>query len=118
MASAHIGAVAILLVALRSLPTLVSARFQSADSAHVWVGKYTSFHRGAAGIANATNSTDETMLWAIGRNNYRQLGIADSGSPPCWAPVVFPQSSARLVQVAAGAWHTLFMFDDGAVYGG
>ena len=71
----------------------------------------------AAGTYHGLALTSSGELYAFGENHFGQLGV-DTGNDvnPTPTPVTLPEESDPVVQVAAGAYHSLALTSSGQLY--
>ena len=86
------------------------------------------FHEGAnnikisqitCGLAHTMFLTDDGNVYGVGKNNYNQLGYSSSNSDQSTPRYLswFNDNSIVISQIACGGYHTMFLTDNGNVYG-
>lgn len=69
----------------------------------------------SAGSEHTVILTDDGKVWATGYGNSGQLGgIAQTSTP---IEIGSISSIGKVTQIASGDWHTLYLMENGAVYG-
>jgi len=57
------------------------------------------------------------QVMAIGKNDNGQLGVGDQNTRSWPVPVPLPEASCRVAKIACGKSHSLFLMQDGRVFG-